>query len=436
MGKLFRFLLIMSGLLTLTTGAIALAVTLLPDLPQSQALRSAVAGAVQRWAISEDASMQTGEQAAPDKKRLYQCSMHPQIISDKPDLCPICQMRLEPVEGEEHATSGEAKARKPMLYRHPMRPDVTSPNPGKDEMGMDYIPVYEDDGANGTSDVPGHAPFKLSTERQQLIGVRRSKVERRDLNLEIRAVGKVAHDPDLYQAIVEYQEALAGKRRIAASQSPDAHAGADAIVRSSALKLRQLGLSEQQLRQFAEDSRPPVNLLLPGKSVWVYAQVYEYEVELVRAGQPVTLTAPSQPGRSYTARVAAVDPILTAATRTARVRVEVATPDSTLRPETFVHVKILVPSENQIALPEEAVLNTGEHQIVFVVSGEGSFEPRSVKLGRLAEGYYEVVSGLSEGEEVVTSANFLIDSESRFRSAVAAFSKNAAPAAQPASPMQ
>jgi Cu(I)/Ag(I) efflux system membrane fusion protein len=108
-------------------------------------------------------------------------------------------------------------------------------------------------------------------------------------------------------------------------------------------------------------------------------------------------------------------------TRTARVRALVPTPDASLRLETFVQVTIRVPLGEKVALPENAVLDTGEHQIVFVVQGEGRFEPRAVRLGREAAGYHEVLEGVEPGERVVTSANFLIDSESRFRSALAAF---------------
>jgi Cu(I)/Ag(I) efflux system membrane fusion protein len=149
--------------------------------------------------------------------------------------------------------------------------------------------------------------------------------------------------------------------------------------------------------------------------------VYEYEVELVRPGQEIVVTVPSLPGRRYQAKVVAIDSILNAMTHTARIRALVATPDESLRPETFVHVQIHVPLGEKIAVPENAVLDTGEHQIVFVVSDDGRFEPRAVELGREAQEYYEVLGGLEPGERVVTSANFLIDSESRFRSALAAF---------------
>jgi multidrug efflux pump subunit AcrA (membrane-fusion protein) len=349
--------------------------------------------------------------------------MHPQIVSDHPGVCPICQMKLQRVDDPEPEAAGNRG--RLLFYRHPMRPDVTSPTPAKDEMGMDYVPVYAADVERGESTVPGHAGFSLSTERQQLIGVTRGKVEMRDLALEIRAGGRVAYDPDLYQAIVEYREALRARASIAGSHLPEAQRGADAIVRGAALRLRQRGFSEAQVRAITARDADPVELLLPGKAVWVYAQVYEYEADLVRPGQPVVVTTPALPGVRYDAEVAAVDPILDAKTRSLRVRARVATPDARLRPETYVTMTLAVPLGRRLAVPRNAVLDTGEHRIAFVVSGAGHFEPRDVQVGRGTRDYYEVLGGLADGDEVVSSANFLIDSESRFRAALAAFTTRA-----------
>ena len=389
------------------------------------------------WTVLATPSLwRSTEPATAPQSGYYQCAMHPQIVSDKPGTCPICGMRLEHVdepvpEAPQAMGTPAAGARKIVMYRHPMRPDVTSPKPAKDEMGMDYIPVYEDELAGDTGSVPGHAPFTLTPERQQLIGVTTARVETRALEVDIHAVGRVAYDPMLYQAIVEYREAL--KSRLATKNSPwpEAQQGSDAIVRSAALRLRQQGLSDEQITALARERGEPTNLLLPDKAVWVYAQVYEYEAPLVATGQPVEISVPSVPGRTYTAKVTAIDPILNPATHTARVRMLVPTPDRSLRPESFVKVTIHVPLGEKLAVPREAVLDTGETQIVFVVKGGGRFEPRAVTLGRAAEGYYEVVSGVATGEEVVTSANFLIDSESRFRSALAAFKKSPRDAQHP-----
>ena len=352
----------------------------------------------------------------------YQCAMHPQIVSDEPGICPICQMPLQRVDeiAPERGPAAPAAARTPLFYRHPMRADVSSPVPAKDEMGMDYIPVYEDDVVAGT--VAGRAGFRLSPARQQLIGVTRGRVERRRLDSEIHAVGTVAYDPKLYQALVEYREALEARRALGDAAVTEAKRGADAIVRAATLRLRQLGLAEPQIRDMNAAGHNPVDLLLPAKTAWVYAQVYEYEMATVHPGQTVSVTAPGQPRRIYTGRVVTVDPILDPATRTARVRIQVPEADASLRPQSFVQAAIHVPSDDVVAVPADAVLPTGERHIVFVVRGEGTFEPRAVRLGREAGGYYEVLDGLLPGDDVVTSANFLIDSESRFRAALATFS--------------
>lgn len=348
----------------------------------------------------------------------YQCSMHPEVVSEEPGDCPICGMRLQKVDGD--APAAKASQREPLFYRHPMRPDVTSPTPAKDEMGMDYIPVYSDEAPTGTA-VEGHAGFSIPVERQQLIGVKTAKVESRALDVEIRAVGRVAYDPELYNAIEEYKQAASAREKVKESPLPDARRGAEALLRSASTRLRLLGMSPEQIDKLSADGADPINLLLPDKTAWIYAEVYEYEVDLLKPGLTLSAVAPSMPGRSYRGKIVSIDPVVNAQTRTARVRALVQTPDEALRPETFVNVEIRLALGQRLSVPEDSVLDTGERQLVFVRKGEGDFEPREVKLGRQASGFYEIKSGLSAGEEVVTAANFLIDSESRFRAALSAF---------------
>ena len=355
--------------------------------------------------------------AAPESHDVYQCSMHPQIVSDKPGTCPICGMALTKVE---RAPSSE---RRIIGYRHPMRPDVTSPVPATDEMGMAYLPIYEDEATAATSSVPGHAPFSLSAERQQLIGVTRGRIERRALTRTIRTAGIVAYDPKLYAALVEYREAMRSRGTLHHASTAEARQGADGLVRAAALRLRQLGVDERAIARVLPEHGDPENLLLPGKSAWVYLQIYEFELDLVRPGQTARLTLPSYPGRVFDAEIVSVDPILDPMTRTARARALVASPDVTFHPEAYVDATIEVPLGEVTAVPQAAVLDTGTRRIAFVVHGAGDFEPRALTLGRDGGGFYEVLDGLQPGDEVVTSANFLIDSESRFRAALAAFAK-------------
>ncbi len=319
----------------------------------------------------------SAEPRAHEAKPTYQCAMHPQIVSHEPGRCPICGMALERVDVGAHGGAEHA-----------------APPPA--------------------SGVPGRAAFTLPLERRQLIGVRTARIEPRELTRTIRTVGTVAYDRELYQALVEYREAVASKRELASA--PDAARGADALVRGAKLKLRQLGLSDASL------AANPEELLLPGANVWVYARIFESEANLVKVGMPLSFTSPSVPGRNFNATVDAIDSVLDESTRTIRVRSRVATAGASLRPGAFIDVEIAVPLGRVLALPDEAILDTGEVTFAFVVDADGRFDPRLLHLGREADGVREVLHGVAAGDEVVTSANFLIDSESRARAAVAAFS--------------
>ena len=307
--------------------------------------------------------------------------------------------------------------RKALYYRAPMNPQATSPTPKKDEMGMDYVPVYAED--TSTSSVPGQGSLVLSAERRQMIGMKSEPIERRNLSIVVRASGRVAYDPDLYQAISEYREAVKARGGVAESPYPDVHERTAALVTASGLRLRQMGLSEPQIRTIAASTEPPTNLLFSrsGGTVWVYAQIYEYEIALVRPGQRVELETPAYPGRKFHGTVKAVDPILSPETRSLKARIEVPNADDALKLEMYVDAAIQADFGRKLALPDDALVDTGERKIVFLDLGDDRVEPREVKIGRAAEGYYEVLAGLEEGDKVVTSANFLIDSESKLKGA-------------------
>ncbi len=304
-----------------------------------------------------------------------------------------------------------------LYYRNPMHPEITSPVPRKDDMGMDYVPVYPEEGASGG--IPGQGAFVLSEEKRRMIGMKSELVEMRDLSVIVRASGSVAYDPDLYHAIAEYSEAAKARDAVKASSYPDVHQRADALVHASELRLRQIGLSEEQISAIVGSTQPPTNLLFggPGGTVWVYAQIYEYEISLVKPGQSVEITTPAYPGRRFHGVVKALDPILSSETRSLKARIEVPNPEGLLKLEMYVDAAIHSGIGPKLALPESALMDTGERQLAFVDLGDGRVEPRAVRVGREAACYYEILAGLKEGEKVVTSANFLIDSESKLKSA-------------------
>jgi multidrug efflux pump subunit AcrA (membrane-fusion protein) len=275
------------------------------------------------------------------------------------------------------------------------------------------------------SGVPGHVAFTLPMERQQLIGVTQGTAEVRPLTRELRTAATVADDPGLYEAWIEYREALRTRGALRGGIQEGAASG-DALVRAAALKLRRQGVGDREIATLAE--LDPTTFILPGARMWIYAQVFEEDAPLLRAGMPVSIEVPSEPGRTLTSAVLAIDPTVSPESRTVRVRALVNTPDAGLRPGTFVTATFDVPLGDRLAIPREAVLDAGMQRLVFVVTDGTRFEPRAVTLGRRADDFVEVLAGVAAGERVVTSANFLIDSESRLKAAVAAF--GAAPAHQ------
>jgi len=407
----------------------------------------------------------------------YYCPMHPQITSDRPGNCPICYMKL--VKREEAPTSAAPQQQatrrmKDICYMHncpmmkpgqqcpmlvvakagesvtcpicgthvaeaaaspsstphqknilywtdPMIPGFKAEKPGKSPMGMELVPVYEEAGAGPTSQIApsGYAPILVTPQKQQLIGVTTAPVERRAMTKTIRAAGIIAHDPELYQAQQEYIEARAALAQAQASQFPEVIERAERLVESSELRLRHLGLSEEMIQDVGTWTRPDHRLLLGGAGqFWVYASIYEYELPWVKPGQTVTVDVSALPHRTFRGTVKAIDPILEHMTRTARVRILVEDPEGMLKPAMYVNVSLAVEVGQVLAVPDGAVFQTGTQSIVFVDKGQGLFEPREVTVGAKASDWYEVQAGLAEGERVVTSGNFLIDSESRLKAAL------------------
>ena len=358
-----------------------------------------------------------GDQMAAAVHMLYHCAMHPQIVSDKPGECPICHMRLVPIDtAAQSPVPGAPK--KILFYRNPMNPSATSPVPMKDSMGMAYIPVYEDKSSSASA-IPGQATVHLSPGIGEQIGVTVTPAAMRDLSVSIRAAAKVAYDPQLYSAALEHQESLKFLRKARAQGSDDLVEQAKSTVSSSELRLRQMGLSTEQIEDIGKSSYSPDDLILGSKtgSLWVYASVFDYDASLIRPGQKADLSSPSLSGKIYEGTVYAIDPVLSNETRTLRVRIRIPHTDGSLKPEMYLSAVIQARLGRHLAVPVSAVMDTGTRQLVYVQKEPGSFEPREVQLGHRADNYYEILKGLKEGEKVVTSANFLIDSESRIQAA-------------------
>jgi RND family efflux transporter MFP subunit len=400
----------------------------------------------------------------------YYCPMHPSYTSDKPGTCPICNMSLVKRESDPAAASAGQDSGRSICYLHncpmhkdgkpcpmtvlaqpgevvtcpvcgqyiagkdgalkkvlfwtdPMIPNFKSDKPGKSPMGMDLVPVYAEESASTIiqPEAPdGYAPVLLTLQKQQIIGVTTAPVERRRLAKTIRAVGTVAHDPQLYQAQAEYIQAIKTLAQAKDSANESAAAQAQRMVESTRIRLRHLGLSDELIQEIAGWQEPEHSLLFshPGDPVWMYAQVYEYELPYIRVGQSVRVEVPSLQGRTFEGTVRAIDQMVEPMTRTTRIRAQLQDPDGLLKPDMYVNASVSVDLGEVAAVPEAAVFDTGAQKIVFVDKGQGLFEPRQVTLGAQGDDFDEIKKGLAPGEVVVTSGNFLIDSESRLKSAL------------------
>jgi membrane fusion protein, copper/silver efflux system len=256
------------------------------------------------------------------------------------------------------------------------------------------------------------------------------------------------YSPDLVSTQEEYLQALRAKETLSKSRFPDIASGADTLVNASRRRLQYWDISDEEIGTLERTRTPRKSLTLhspidgvviekmafrgkkvmPGENlykvadlstVWVQGEIYEYEIPLVKLGQPAAITFASYPGEVFRGKVTYINPVLQEKTRTVKVRFEFPnTKDWKLKPQMYANVELKIPLGKRLVVPDEAVLDSGTRQLIFIDKGQGTFEPRDVKVGARVDGYTEILAGLSAGEKVVTSANFLIDSESQLKAAV------------------
>ena len=428
------------------------------------------------FAADSPSKSETTNSAATSGKTLYTCGMHPWIIQDHPGNCPICGMKLEPVRKQTGASASGGKG-KILYYRSTMQPGESSPVPAKDSMGMDMVPVYENAATGATG-------ITIDPATIQLMNLQTAEVTRGPLRRTLRTVGTIAYNetaladvttkfkgwieklnvdaagqlvhrgeplfeiysPELYSAEAEYLAVLNS------TNDP----GPAALRRAALDKLKFFDISDAQIDALEKSGQPKKTLAILAPTdgfvteknvvtgqmvdagvklyrladlgiVWVFAQVYEQDLPYVQLGQEATVRLASLPDREFRGRVTYVYPDVDEKTRTARVRLEFENPGYFLKPGMFVSVQITSELEpSAVLVPDSAVLRSGEKNTVFVALPGGRFDPRTVVLGPEAEhNRYEVVSGLQPGERVVTSGQFMLDSESQLREAIQKMSEPA-----------
>lgn len=422
------------------------------------------------------------DKSTDSKKPLfYRNPMDPSITSKTPAKDHM-GMDYIPVYADDADKHPAEKERKILYYRNPMNPEVTSDVPAKCPMGMDYIPVYADE--EGVSTVsPGLV--KIDPVVVQNIGVRTTKAVKKTFGKTINTVGKIEfneeriarlhpkvdgwidevyidktgqkikedeillnfYSPILVTAQQEYLLALNNLQTLEKSKFTDIRRGAKDLVESARRRLELIDVPEHQIKELEESKKVKKNLhihspfagtvikigaregqhitpetelymIVDLSTVWVYADIYENEVPWVKVDDKVEMTLQSVPGKTFDGKVIYIYPYSEENTRTTKVRIVFDNAEELLRPNMFADVKIYSKQlEGSVVIPSEAVIRSGKREQVFVVRGEGKYEPRIVKLGIESNGEVAVLSGLSEGEEVVTSAQFLVDSESKLREA-------------------
>ncbi|HOW59188.1 MAG TPA: efflux RND transporter periplasmic adaptor subunit [Candidatus Omnitrophota bacterium] len=380
-------------------------------------------------------------------KVVYYCPMHPNYTSDHPGTCPICGMTLVKRELEKPASSKSMNMLEmPMGEKGQIAPSnvftiqqLVAMKPHeicllhKCKHGMCTIAMTPQFAKLGKCPMCGEAlgvivkeampqgytSVALGPEKQQVIGVKTAPVEKRVLAKTIRNFARIAYDPELYQAEEEYVQAIQALKKAAASD-PEIKEQAAKLVDSSKIKLRLLGLNDPLMQEVETAGKADRSLLYaePNGKVWLYAPIYEYELPFVHVGDKMEVEVPSMAGKSFQGVIRSIDAVVDPVTRSVRVRAQLENPDNVLKPEMYVNATLHAPLGEKIAVPEDAVFMTGSKNLVFVAKPDNVFEPREVELGAKADGFDEVKSGVQAGEVVVTSGNFLIDSESRLKAAL------------------
>jgi Cu(I)/Ag(I) efflux system membrane fusion protein/cobalt-zinc-cadmium efflux system membrane fusion protein len=426
---------------------------------------------------SEASSDHAGTTARIQK---YTCGMHPFIIQDEPGNCPICGMKLTPVKPDTTGDGVKPTGERTIKYWvAPMDPTYIRKEPGKSPMGMDLVPVYEGEAMSGsviTIDPVTQQNMGVRTAHVSLRNLHRTirtvgvvgYEESQQYSINTKTSGWIErlyvnetgafvkkgqplleiYSPELVAAQEEFLLAFRNKKSLQDNIIPEIAAGADRLLESSRKRLQYWDISAKQIAELERSGKALKTLVLQApyggvitrknanegmlaqkgvelftisdiSSVWVYADIYEYELPWVKVGQTARIQLPYQ-HEPLSGKISTVYPYVETKTRTVKVRIDLKNPSFDLKPDMYVNVRIEAQSVMDVlAIPVEAVLNSGEKQTVFVALGEGKFEPRQVKLGiQGEEGYIQVIQGLLANESVVTSAQFMLDSESTLREAI------------------
>lgn len=343
--------------------------------------------------------------------------------------CPVCNMDLHPVYAEEEAPSA-SKEKEILYYTDAMHPSIKV-SPEEYDNGttqcpicnMDLTPVYAETAEEETGH-KGHEKkrvVKISRREIELAGIRTFKADYYHLSKEIVTVGKVAYDPELVVAEKEYITAIQSAEKMAASHIGESKKRAQRLLEEAAYKLKLLGLNDTMINELRKTKKVHNNLILPEKTVWIYADIYEFELGLIEEGQKMTVEATAYPGEYFKGKIKAIDSVLNPKTRSVRIRAEIFNRGMKLKPNMYVKVIISKLLGKKLSVPRDAVLDTGKRKLVYVDMGAGKYMQHEVETGYEAvalinmkkERMINIKKGVAQGDMVVVRANFLLDSQSQ-----------------------
>ena len=399
-----------------------------------------------------------GEPAAGQEvKQQWTCGMHPFIIRDEPGLCPICQMELTPVKAGTAGNSGVLPAAGGAAADEIAVDPVTVQNMG---VRTEVAALHSLSGNLRTVGLLTYEEGRTFSLNSKIDGW----VEKLHINREGQKVVKGQplldlYSPELVAAQEEFLLALRNARRLAASPVAEVSEGAARLLAAARTRLDYWDIGAAQIASLEGSGKPSKTLTLYSRHdgvvtsrkvlegmrvsageelmqvadisrLWVNARIYEYQLPWVSLGQEAEVELPFAVGAVYRGTITHIYPYLDERTRTATARIELDNPGLTLKPQMYATVTIRSAAVQRLAVPADAVLQSGSGQTVFVAQGEGRFAARAVTTGlRGEDGYVEIVSGLQGGEQVVVSAQFMLDAESSLREALRKMSAPA-PAAQ------
>jgi len=412
--------------------------------------------------------------------QLYTCGMHPEIILDEPGNCPICEMELTLIKSKGSTkSSGE---RIILYWRAPMDPNEIYDEPGKSKMGMDLVPVYEVEAdASGIVTIDPQVQQNMNVKTEVVVSKSLSSevitngvletdetseyiattrvngwIEKLYINYtgqKVRKGDKLMdiYSPELVAAQQELLTALSYNQSVKKTNFQEISESGEELIRNAVKKLQLFNISDSEIESIKATGKVRTYLTLYAKKngtvlsknvregakitpgtelcniadlskLWLLADVYEYELSKVHIGSKAEIRFNYLPGKIYNGTVSFIYPTLDPVSRTAKIRIVIDNSSGKLKPAMFANIKIKGKDlGNRPTIPENAVLRSGSRDIVILALGDGKFKPVDVELGTYADGYYHVLKGLNEGNIIVTSAQFLIDSESNLRAAISQF---------------